>query len=77
MDIRRARARARGHQPCPTYQGGSGTETRIYGILTNPRVVSLVQDERVIKKRGLPGHSILRIDISLDMANQKVTRSEA
>ena len=33
-----------------------------------------MQDERVIKKPGLPGHSLLRVDISLDMANQKVTK---
>ena len=50
VDIMRARAEARGRQPGPTYQGGSGTETRIDGILTDPRVASLVQDERVIKK---------------------------
>ena len=74
VDVMSARAEARGHQPCPTYQGGSGTETRIDGILIDPRVASLVQYERVIKKPRLPGHSLLRKDISLDMANQKVTK---
>ena len=74
VDVMRARAEARGHHPCPTYPGGSGTETRIDGLLTDPRVASLVQNERVITKAGLPGHSLLRIDISLDMANQKVTK---
>ena len=74
VDVMRARAEARGHQPCPTYQGGSGAETRIDGILTDPRVASLVHEERVIKEPGLPGHSLLRVSISLDMANQKVTK---
>ena len=74
VGVMRARAEARGRQPCPTYQGGSGTETRIDGILTDPRVASLVHEERVIKKPGLPGHSLLRVSISLDMANQKVTK---
>ena len=74
VDIMRVRAEAGGCQPSPTYQGSSGTETRIDDMLTNPRVASLVQDERVIKKPGLPGHSLLRVDISLDMANRKVTK---
>ena len=74
VDVMRARAEARRHQLCPTHQGGSGTETRIHGILTHPRVASPVQDERVIRKPRLPGHSLLRIDIGLDMANQKVTK---
>ena len=74
VDIMRARAEVRRRQPSPTYQGSSGTETRIDGILTDPRVASPVQDERVIKKPRLPGHSLLRVDISLDMANQKVTK---
>ena len=74
VDVMRARAEARRHQPCPTYQGGSGAEIRIDGILTDPRVASLVHEERVIKKPGLPGHSLLRVSISLDMANQKVTK---
>ena len=73
MDVMRARAEARGCQPCLTYQGGSGTETRIDGILTDPRVASLVQDEMVIKKPGLPGHSLLRVDISLDISRWNCT----
>ena len=59
VDVMRACAESPGHQPCPTYQGGSGTETPIDGIVIDPRVASLVQEERAIKKPGLPGHSLL------------------
>ena len=60
------------HPPTPTHthtHTHAGAETRIDGILTDPRVASLVHEERVIKKPGLPGHSLLRVSISLDMAN--------
>ena len=54
--------------------GGSGTETRIDGIMMDPSWASLVLDERVVKKLGLPGHSVLQVDITLDMACQRVTK---
>ena len=49
-------------------------ETRSDGILTDPRVALLVHDERVVKKPRLLGHSLVRVDINLDMACQRVTK---
>ena len=62
------------HTHTPTSQGGKGAETRIDGVPTEPRVASLVHDDRVVRKLGLPGHLLLQVDIDLSMACQQVTK---
>ena len=74
LDIMGARAEARAQRPRPAYVGGSGTETRIDGILMDPRVALWVQYEAAIKKAGVPGHSLLRVTLNLDMACPKVLK---
>ena len=37
-------------------------------------MASLVQDEAVIKKAGLPGQSLLRVTADLDMACQRLLK---
>ena len=73
VDMMRARAEARGQQPIPTYQAGTGARTRMHGILTNPNVAALVQEEPVVPEPALPGHDLLSVGIALDMACQQVT----
>ena len=68
VDIKGARAQAWAQRPRPTYSGGSGAQTYIDGILMDPHVALLVQYEAVIKKAGLPGHSLRRVIVNLDMA---------
>ena len=74
VDIMRARAEARGQQPSPTYHGAAGAATRIDGVLVDPRVASLILKDAVIRKPGLPAHSLLHVDVDIDMACQAVTK---
>ena len=74
VDSMRARAEARGQKPSPTYPAGTGARTRIDGILMDPRVATLVQQERVVHRPGLPGHDLLSVIIALDMACQQVAK---
>ena len=54
--------------------GRTGAETRIDGVLTDPRVAYLVHEDRVVRKPGFPGHSLLRVDINLNMSCEQVTK---
>ena len=74
VDVMRARAKARGQRPSPTYQAGAGAQTRIDGIFMDPKVAALVHEERVVPKPALPGHDVLRVSIALNMACQQVTK---
>ena len=74
VDIMRARAEVQGQHPAPTFHGGTGAETRTDVVPTDPWVALLVQEGRVVRKQGLPRHSLLRVDMLMNGACHQVTK---
>ena len=74
VDVMKCRAEARGELPDHTSDAGVVGGTRIDGILLDPKLASAVTKDIVRAVLGLPGHSILSIDLDVNTMAQRVTK---
>ena len=73
VDVMHSRAHPAGTSAAPTFHAGPHEGTRIGGIVTDPRLFSVVTMTEVTPI-PVPGHSKLGAMLDLDMTAQNVTK---